>query len=214
MYYLNINENGYLMFVSTTPMVDAPEIESIEEYDFSGVRVNAYRWNGNELIFDNDRFLELKKRDEERKTEMRDAVEREAALIEAQAALVTAQINTIVVDDKTALRWRLLYPEWEPAKDYKIDEKVQYDKRLFKCLQSHTSQLGWEPTNVPALWTEISETHDGTYDDPIPYNNNMELENGKYYTQYDVKYYCTRDTGIPVYNPLSELVGLYVEVVE
>lgn len=29
-----------------------------------------------------------------------------------------------------------------------------------------------------------------------------------------VTYLCTRDTGIPVYNPLKDLVGLYVEVAE
>ena len=41
----------------------------------------------------------------------------------------------------------------------------------------------------------------------------MALENGKYYTQSDVLYRCTRDTGNPVYNTLAELVGIYVEVV-
>ena len=42
----------------------------------------------------------------------------------------------------------------------------------------------------------------------------MELENGKYYSQDGVTYLCTRDTGIPVYNPLKDLVGIYVEVAE
>lgn len=41
----------------------------------------------------------------------------------------------------------------------------------------------------------------------------MALENGKYYTQSNVVYLCNRDTGNPVYNQLSDLVGLYVEVV-
>ena len=52
----------------------------------------------------------------------------------------------------------------------------------------------------------------GTIDNPIEYNNNMILENGKYYTQDGIKYYCNRDTEIPVYNNLSALVGLYVVV--
>lgn len=47
----------------------------------------------------------------------------------------------------------------------------------------------------------------------IPYNGNMALEAGKYYTQDGVLYLCNRDTGNPVYHPLSALVGLYVEVV-
>ena len=43
------------------------------------------------------------------------------------------------------------------------------------------------------------------------YNGNMALESGKHYTQSGMTYLCTRDTGIAVYNALSEMVGLYVE---
>ena len=42
----------------------------------------------------------------------------------------------------------------------------------------------------------------------------MELFNGKYYSQSGVVYHCFRDTGTPVYNNLADLVGLYVEVVK
>lgn len=40
----------------------------------------------------------------------------------------------------------------------------------------------------------------------------MALENGLYYMQDYTIYLCTRDTVNPVYNPLADLVGLYVEV--
>ena len=40
---------------------------------------------------------------------------------------------------------------------------------------------------------------------------NEEMTEGLYYTQDGEVYLCTRDTGIAVYNDLSELVGLYVE---
>ena len=82
--------------------------------------------------------------------------------------------------------------------------------KLWSCLQALTSQTGWEPENVQALWTEICETHNGTLADPIPYDGNMALESGKYYIQDYTIYLCTRDTGNPVYNPLAELVGIYV----
>ena len=39
----------------------------------------------------------------------------------------------------------------------------------------------------------------------------MAMESGKYYIQDYVIYLCTRDTGNPVYNPLAELVGIYVD---
>ena len=42
----------------------------------------------------------------------------------------------------------------------------------------------------------------------------MTLENGKYYIQDETIYQCTRDTEIPVYQTLAELIGIYVEVAE
>lgn len=43
-------------------------------------------------------------------------------------------------------------------------------------------------------------------------NGNMELYAGQYYSQSGVTYRCTRATGTAVFHPLSELVGIYVEV--
>ena len=41
----------------------------------------------------------------------------------------------------------------------------------------------------------------------------MALENGKYYSQDGVTYLYNRDTVNPVYNPVRELVRIYVEIV-
>ena len=133
---------------------------------------------------------------------------------EVSCLLIAQQINTLSVDDNTALRMLEFYPEWSEGTDYTVGYKVQYGGRLWRCIQAHTSQAGWEPENAPALWTEICETHAGTLDDPIPYSGNMALESGMYYIQDYAIYRCTRDTVNPVYNPLAELVGLYVEVAE
>ena len=131
---------------------------------------------------------------------------------EVTAMLIRQQINGLAVDDNTALRMREFYPEWAAGVDYTAGYKVQHGGRLWRCVQAHTSQTGWEPENAPSLWTEICETHAGTLDDPIPYNGNMALEAGKYYSQSGVVYLCTRDTVNPVYSDLAGLVGLYVEV--
>lgn len=132
---------------------------------------------------------------------------------EVTVLIIRQQINTLEVDDNTALRMTEFYPEWSAGQAYTAGYKVQYDGKLWRCLQAHTAQAGWEPENTPALWTEICENHAGTMDDPIPYSGNMALESGKYYIQDYVIYRCNRDTGNPVYNPLAELVGLYVETV-
>ena len=132
---------------------------------------------------------------------------------EVSRMLITQQINTLTVDDNTALRMVAFYPEWASGTDYTAGFKVRRGGKLWRCVQAHTAQAGWEPENAASLWTEICESHAGTLDDPIPYSGNMALESGKYYSQDNKVYRCTRDTGNPVYNALSELVGLYVEEV-
>ena len=117
----------------------------------------------------------------------------------------------VTLDDETALTGVELFPIWTIDRVYVVGDKVQRNGKLWRCIQAHTSQAGWEPENVASLWTEICESHAGTLEDPIPYNGNMALESGKYYSQNSKIYRCTRDTVNPVYNALSDLVGLYVE---
>lgn len=132
---------------------------------------------------------------------------------EVMSMLITAQINTLSVDDATAVRMVAFYPEWAKDTAYTVGYKVQYLGKLYKVVQAHTSQETWTPDITASLYTRIDEVHDGTKYDAIPYEGNMSLYNGKYYSQDGVTYLCNRDTGNPVYNKLSELVGIYVEVV-
>ena len=113
--------------------------------------------------------------------------------------------------DAAALEAVVLHPVWKAGIAYSAGYKAQHNGRLWRCCQAHTSQEGWEPENVPALWEELCETHDGSRYDPIPYEGSMALVSGKYYSQDGVTYLCNRDTVNPVYNPLRELVGIYVE---
>ena len=144
-----------------------------------------------------------------------EAYERTRPLTEAEVSrmLITEQINTLTVDDNTALRMREFYPMWESGKAYTVGFKVQHGGLLYKVTTAHTSQADWTPDTAATLFTRIDETHAGTEDDPIPYDGNMALESGKYYMQDYAIYKCTRDTGNPVYHPLADLVGLYVEAV-
>lgn len=138
---------------------------------------------------------------------------RPLSLGEVQEMMVRAQINTLSVDDATALRMVAYYPEWTAGTAYAAGDRLVYNGDLYKVLQAHTSQETWLPgTGTESLYTRIDEQHDGTKYDPIPYDGNMALESGKHYTQSGMTYLCTRDTINPVYNALAELVGIYVEV--
>lgn len=116
------------------------------------------------------------------------------------------------LEDADSMKAVELFPVWTPGMGYEAGLKVQYGHRLYRVVQGHTAMVGWEPDETPALYAGIDETHAGTLEDPIPYEGNMALESGKYYTQDGVMYLCTRDTVNPVYHALANLVGLYVEV--
>ena len=135
---------------------------------------------------------------------------------EVTGLLIAQQINTLEVGDQTAVRMTEFYPEWKDLIGKTVDKsgyKFQHNGKLYKTIPvTHTFQSDWVPgVGTESIYTRIDEEHAGTLADPIPYDGNMALTAGLYYVQNGVTYLCNRDTGIAVYNALSELVGLYVE---
>ena len=60
------------------------------------------------------------------------------------------------LDDDQAESVSILFPDWTAGTAYAIGDRRQYDGLLYRCVQAHTSQTGWEPPNVPALWVRTS----------------------------------------------------------
>ena len=54
---------------------------------------------------------------------------------------------------------------WAAGVAYKVGDQVTYNGSTYQCLQAHTSQVGWEPPNVPALWQLVSS---GATPTPVP----------------------------------------------
>lgn len=135
---------------------------------------------------------------------------------EVSRMLLSQQVNSIVVDDNTAVRMKEFYPTFESITGQTVQKgyKFTYGSKLWRVIQpSLTIQAHYTPgVGTESLYEEIDGTHEGTLDDPIPYNGNMALSEGLYYYQNGEIYLCTRDTVNPVYNPLAELVGLYVQM--
>lgn len=122
-----------------------------------------------------------------------------------------------ITDDQEALELQILYKSWDQqiGKQLNVGEYVQHEGKLYRVLQAHTAQSTWVPGNgTESLFVVIDKEHAGTLDDPIPYNGNMELFNGKYYIQNEVVYLCIRDSSTPLYHELSALIGNYVEEVK
>lgn len=123
--------------------------------------------------------------------------------------------------DDQALTVKGVYWEWEDlvkaSETVKKGYRFRYGDDLYRTEQPTYTFVAHQipgAQGMESLFSKVDETHAGTIDDPIPYDGNMEIFAGKYYIQKDVVYLCTRDSGIPLYNDLANLVGLYVEVVE
>ena len=107
--------------------------------------------------------------------------------------------------DEEALEVKGIYEQWE-----KLCERGETVKKgyifahgadLYRVEQpKYTFVWHYVPGSVgtESLFSHVDEEHKGSINDPIPYDGNMALENGKYYSQDGVVYLCNRDTVNPV----------------
>lgn len=130
------------------------------------------------------------------------------------------------LSDDDALNAKELYARWKPNMTVEAGQRLVHAvdgvDKLYRVNagQGHTTQEGWEPDKVPALFTVIDEQHAGTKENPIPASRGMEYTYGLYYTDpEDSKLYlCTRtgeaDGGkITLQYLPHELIGHYFEEV-
>ena len=65
------------------------------------------------------------------------------------------------LSDEEAMVVATVYEAWEANTAYAVGDIRSYgengvgDPQLYRCVQAHTSQEGWEPDKVPALWVAI-----------------------------------------------------------
>lgn len=76
-------------------------------------------------------------------------------IIKTRLDEINSSLSTM--DDSTSLGFITLFPGWVPDISLAVDDRLQYDGKLYRVVQAHTSQEGWEPPNVPALFTEIAK---------------------------------------------------------
>ena len=125
------------------------------------------------------------------------------------------------LEDAVALTAVELFPQWEAlvkaGKTVDRGFRFQHSNKLYRTEQPEYIFVEYYvpgTVGTESLFSLVDVTHSGTKEDPIPFEKNMEIFEGLYYTQYDVLYRCIRSSGQPLYHDLSLLVGSYVEVVE
>lgn len=133
-------------------------------------------------------------------------------------------INSTPISNNKALEMKVLYPVWgkEGAEFGKTVEvgfrlRVVDDNSdiLYEVIQAHELQESWIPgVSTASLYKAMDVEHAGTQEDPIPYSTPMEIFEDKYYTQDEALYLCTTNSDTSLSQNLSDLVGIYVTIVE
>lgn len=69
---------------------------------------------------------------------------------------IIEQEVSAALDDATALQSVPLFPTWVIVLEVAKDARYQYGGTLYRCVQAHTTQDGWEPDKTSALWVVVS----------------------------------------------------------
>lgn len=117
--------------------------------DFS--KLQGYKVQGedgvNHLVFDSDLYANWQ----------------ELQQAEADALAAQQKLQEIIqkqaldsASDTDAVSMAVLYPKWDSnSVSYKTNQRVQYNGKLYKVLQDHTSQASWTPDAATSLFEEV-----------------------------------------------------------
>lgn len=151
-----------------------------------------------------------------------------------KAVVDQAKIASLTNTDVQAVEVKGLYADWEDDPDgYAYDVQNQKDKRrnfggfLWNLNKNHQKQKDRFPGAEPTLWTQLVEGYEGSYSDPIPVPDSVnvsgfEYEYGKYYIENELVYLCKRGGVLnpesmygqkeKLYFKPSALIGQYFEI--
>lgn len=63
----------------------------------------------------------------------------------------------VSLTDTDALTAIEMFAPWQTDMAYTVDTRIRYNGKLYRVVQSHTSQSDWTPDVTPALFTEVAE---------------------------------------------------------
>ena len=75
---------------------------------------------------------------------------------------VSISIGSTDISDEDAKKVPVIFPEWESERHYNVNQIVQYQGKLWRCVQDHDSQDLWAPSTATAsIWSPISFDEEG-----------------------------------------------------
>ena len=143
MYYLNLDNDGYVLSVFLSPLPEAaPGIESLDGYDLSGWRMLAHRYEDGALVLDEERLAELEAKAAE---EIPEAHNLERAL----KVLGQALVKTTDLSNDEKIMTAALFPDWVAGKHTAGEIYTISTGALWECIQDYDNAI--YPDIAPGL---------------------------------------------------------------
>ena len=100
------------------------------------------------------------------------------------------------IDPVTAGEHAELFAEWQPGISYTVGNIRRYDDKLYKCIQAHTSQSGWEPDVAASLWRGIADPAEEWPEWSQPIGASDAYQNGDKVSHADKHWISTVDNNV------------------
>ena len=127
--------------------------------------------------------------------------------------MLEVNINDMITNlsDKQASQVPLMFPSWKVGEKYAVGNRVEFEGKLYKALQPHTSQLDWRPCDAPSLFAKALVSEGGqVLDWEQPDSTNPYMAEDK--VKYDGKIYVSLIDN-NVWSPVDYPAG-WKEVIE
>ena len=185
-------DNSYVIEKNGMPYHVPNEGEFAEEW----AEINAYAEEHHDEVTLEEPYVPTE--EEIAEAEKQAAIAQANALLEAKSRANLVQTASFTASEFSLLAKAELFPVWTAGETYPHGRRIQHEGIVYEVVAANgvTAEAHQPPNGegLLAVYRPLStdpttgETPTGTQDDPIPYLDGMDVEEGKYYS-YNGKLY-------------------------
>ena len=143
--YIKVDEDGKI------EQADTNILDGFIEVEINNIK-DAFNYK-----YVKGKLIELSDEEKEEFYPVDKEFEQEQKLQEMMAANIITSF-LVNLPDEEAIKIPLVFPAWDSnSKEYKKDDRCQYNGKLYKVLQAHTSQESWTPDTTVSLFVEVAD---------------------------------------------------------
>lgn len=176
-------------------------------------------------LIDWSKMITPEMREAQKQEQLKAQAQREAnAVLEAKSRANLVQTASFTATEFSLLAKAELFPVWTAGETYPHGRRIQHEGIVYEVVAADgVTAEAHRPPNGEGLLAvyrplstdpETGETPTGTQDDPIPYLDGMDVEEGKYYSYNGKLYLANANLPACVWPPDTKGLWQWTEVTE